>query len=335
MKLQTTKDISWMMKAYIPAAAIGAAMELGLFWLLEKKAQEFREVAGQLGIADQRCYYWLEYLLELGILVVDRERYSPSATAHEAILDARSQETWAFLAGEARERLLGVHDLSLHIGESGSVWQANGFTPPDYLANLRDDPQNARRFTRMLYELHLEEAEQLAESLDMTGAKRLMDIGGGSGVMSMALLRRNPDLEVVVVDQANVVAAGREIAIENGLEKRISYQVANFLVDEIPSGFDMIMECDVGIYKMSLFQKILNALNPGGRFVILDYSFETESASRQDLMSRGFFASLKNPEFRFETSEELAEMLRESGFHPVLDARPLKEGLVIEAYKKG
>ena len=59
--------------------------------------------------------------------------------------------------------MLGVQDLSLHIKESGSVWEAVGFTPPDYLVNLRNDPENARRFTRMLYELHQEEAEQLSE----------------------------------------------------------------------------------------------------------------------------------------------------------------------------
>ena len=186
----------------------------------------------------------------------------------------------------------------------------------------------------MLYELHQEEGEQLAELLDLTGVKRFMDIGGGSGVMSLALLRRHPDLVAVVVDQANVVATGREIAVENGLEKRISFHVADFVEGGIPAGFDMIMECDVGIYSKSLFQKILEALNPGGRFVILDYSFETEAADRMDLMSWGFFACLKNPEFRYETAGELAEMLIDSGFDTISKPRPLMEGLVIEAFKK-
>jgi predicted TPR repeat methyltransferase len=335
VKPQTTKDISWMMRGYIPAAALGAAMELGLFWILEDMPQEVREVAELLGIPFRRCYYWLEYLLEMGLLEQDQGEYSPSPTAREAILEARSQETWAFLAGEARERLPGVQNLSFHLGESGSVWEAIGFNPPDYLANLRDDPENARRFTRMLYELHQEEAEQLAELLDLTGVKRLMDIGGGSGVMSLALLRRHPELVAVVVDQANVVAAGHEIAIENGMHQRISFHEANFLEDELPTGFDLIIECDVGIYSRSLFQKILAALNPGGRFVILDYSFETEAADRMDLMSWGFFASLKNLDFKYETADELAGMLDDSGFDTISESRPLMKGLVIEAFKKG
>jgi ubiquinone/menaquinone biosynthesis C-methylase UbiE len=213
------------------------------------------------------------------------------------------------------------------------VWEAVGFTPPDYLANLRHDPENARRFTRMLYELHQEEAEQLAKLLDLTGVERLLDIGGGSGVMSFALLRRHPDLSAVVVDQANVIAIGREIAIENDLESRVSYQVANFLEDEIPSGFDMIMECDVGVYNKSLFQKILKALNPGGRFVILDYSFETEAANKMHLAGRQFYQSLENPNFAFKTIDELKAMLANAGFKSFSEDYPISSGLYFESWK--
>jgi ubiquinone/menaquinone biosynthesis C-methylase UbiE len=333
MELKTTQDISRMLRGYVPAAALGAAMELGLFWLLADQAKHADEVAKILGIPKLRCQYWLEYLSEMGLLDNDSSGYTPSATARLAILEARSQETWAFLAGEARERLPAVQDLAFRIREQGSVWDALGIMPPDYLANLKNDPENARRFTRMLFELHLGEAEQLSELLDLSGVKRLMDIGGGSGVMSLALLRRHPDLTAVVVDQANVCAAGQEIAKENGMEKRISFQVANFLQDEILSGFDMVMECDVGVYSKTFFRKIHRALNPGGRFVILDYQFETEGASRLNLMTRAFFNSLENPEFTFETANELSDMLLESGFQKVLEPRPLMDGLVIEAFK--
>jgi SAM-dependent methyltransferase len=332
MKLQTAQDISWMMKGYVPAAALGAAIELGLFWLLEDRPKEVEEVAKTLRIPRRRCYYWLEYLMELGTLDKGPDGYSPSAIAREAILEARSQGTWAFLAGEARERLPVMQNLAFNLSKQGSVWEALGISAPDYLANLRDDPDNARRFTRMLYELHQGEAVALSESLDLRGIKSLMDIGGGSGVMSLALLRRYPELTAVVVDQVNVAAAGREIAIENGMEQRISFHVANFLQDDLPPGFDLIMECDVGVYNEGLFQKIRDALNPGGRFVILDYQFETEGADRQNLMSRAFFGSLGNPEFRFETAEDLARMLINAGFRSVSEPRPLMEGLVIEAF---
>lgn len=333
MKPKTTKDISWLMRGYIPAAALGTALELGLFWMLEDNPMGVNEVAKNFKIPYQRCYYWLEYLMELGLLDKNPDGYTPSTTAQEAILNARSRETWAHLAGEARERLPVVQDMMIHLSDSGSVWDALGIAPPDYLAKLRDDPDNARRFTRMLYELHQGEAEELSKALDMTGVTKLMDIGGGSGVMSMALLKRYPDLEAVVVDQPNVCAAGRQIAREEGLEERITYHEANFLEDDLPTGFDMVIECDVGVYKTELFQKALGSLKPGGRFVILDYSFETEAVNRQNLMSWGLYISLEEAEFTFITADEIASMLLESGFQTVSKPRPLMEGLVIEAFK--
>jgi 16S rRNA G1207 methylase RsmC len=59
--------------------------------------------------------------------------------------------------------------------------------------------------------------------LDLRGVKSLLDLGGGSGDVSFVLLRKQHDLASVVVDVENVCRVGREIATENGLEKRITY----------------------------------------------------------------------------------------------------------------
>ena len=173
----------------------------------------------------------------------------------------------------------------------------------------------------------------LSELLDIEGVDRLMDIGGGSGVMSLALLHRHPDLTAVVLDQANVCSVGREIAKENGLEKRIAFHEVNFLQEDIPTGFDLVIECDVGIYNETLFRKIHKALNLGGRFVILDYQFETDAASRLNLMGRAFFNSLENPEFTFETVDELKALLAQVGFRSFSDAYPIGSGLFFESWK--
>lgn len=333
MKPTTTGEVSALLKGYLPAATLGAAMELGLFWQLAERPQGAASVADSLGIPLRRCQHWLDYLSEMDLLDKGPEGYAPSATAQEVILDARSQDTWALLAKEACERLPVVRDLALYIREPGSIWTAQGLTPPDYIAKMAVDPERARRFTRMLYELHQTEAKKLAESLDMRGVKRLMDLGGGSGVMSLALLRSYPGLEVLVVDQINVCTAGREIAMESGMEERIAYHAANFLEDNLPSGFDMILECDVGIYNEKLFRKLWSSLKPDGRLVILDYSFEMEAVNRMNLFGRAFMGSLQDPEFAFETVEEIKAMLARAGFRSFSEARAIGEGLFFECCK--
>jgi len=314
MKPVTTDDVFDLMDSYITAAALNAAMELGLFWLLAEQPLDTAGTARALGIPVNRCQYWLELLSSVGLIEQVSTGYGPSSTARTAILDVYSQDTWAFVAREARDRFPAVRDLVPHIHEPGSALEAQGLTPPDYFSQIAESPERARRFTRMLYEIHLPLAEEVAESLDMSEVDRLMDLGGGSGVVSLALLRRYPHLTAVVVDIPNVCAAGREIAMENSMEERITYYAADFLRDELPSGFDVVLGCDAGPHSEALFRKIRAALNPNGRLVIVDHFAPTQGVAPSSWLYWAFLASLENPDFTLLTVAEVQSRLKQAGF---------------------
>lgn len=322
MKPTTTDAVLDLMDAAFASAALGAALELGLFWWLEARPRDGQEVARALGIPPIRCQYWLQLLCDTGLLEQGPEGYRPSATARTAILGIYSQDSWALLAEEARERLGGLRDLAIHLGEPGSVWDVLGLTPPSYLTRMTESAERARRFTRMLYEIHGSLAEELADLLDLRGVERLMDLGGGSGVFSLALARRHPRLTAVVVDIANVCAAGREIAAENALEHRVTYHPADFLVDELPTGFDLVLECDVDVYGEALFRKVLAALRPGGRFVIIDQLAPAEGIAPPSRRHWAFEGSLRNPDFAFPTAAQIRDQLRSAGFRRVSESPP-------------
>jgi SAM-dependent methyltransferase len=168
----------------------------------------------------------------------------------------------------------------------------------------------------MLYEIHIPLAEQLANLIDLQGVNRLLDLAGGSGVVSFALLRRRPELTSVVLDVEPVCQVGREIASENGLEKRVDYLAADLLQDDLPVGFDMVMLCDVGLFDEVLFRKIHDALNRDGRLVIVDKFAPTESDAPPSRLSGAFLASLQYPaqSISFTTGEMVQSRLRETGF---------------------
>jgi len=316
MEPVTTNDVLGLMDSYITSAALNAALELKLFWLLAEQPLDAPAIAQLLGIPANRTQYWLQLLSTTGLLERGSRGYTPSHSARTAILDTYSQDTWALLARDARDRFPAILDLALHIREPGSTWAARGVRSPDYFTQMVEDPERARRFTRMLYEIHLPLAEVLAECLSMRGVRRLMDLGGGSGVMSIALLQRHLDLTAVVVDIANVCAAGREIAEEQSLEARLTYHAADFERDDLPSGVDMILECDVGNYGEPMFQKIRAALNPGGRLVIVDH-FAPEPGLAPALAPYphwAFLSSLERPDRSYPTTEEVQTRLTHAGF---------------------
>ncbi|MFX0114748.1 MAG: methyltransferase [Candidatus Hodarchaeota archaeon] len=339
--MQTIKDeVLHQLRSYINSAALGAALELGLFWKLEKQPQDAASIANRLGIPVLRCQKWLTLLKYMGYLEKVSETYIPSSKSQESILNAYSQQTWSFLAQEARERLPAVQDLAFHIGKPISTWAAQGLSRPNYVALMKGNPERAQRFTRMLFEIHRPLADELANSLDLKGVKRLMDLGGGSGVQSFALLQRYPHLTSIVVDIQNVCVAGRKIAAELSLEERISFYPADFLQDELPKGFDLVLECDVGIYNEALFRKIRTSLNPGGRFIIVDELVQGQNdaiSSDFTLTGRGqvhdFLSSLEDPKYESPTAMDVKAKLSQAGYELISENTISNSMLIIQAQK--
>jgi N,N-dimethyltransferase/O-methyltransferase len=310
----TTNEVLGSIDAFFSSVAIGVAIELGLFWLLEEKPLDAAQIAEALAIPQNRCRYWLQLLVRIGLIEQGAAGYALSATARRAIVEAYSQDTWALLAHEARERYPYLVDLALHVREPGSVEDALGLKARAYTAEMSADPDRARRFTRMLYELHQPLADELAGTLDMNTAKRLLDLGGGSGVVSFALVRQNPRLSAVVMDIPNVCVAGREIAAENGLEDRVTYHAGDFVNGDLPAGFDVVLECDVNVYSEALFRKVRAALNPGGRFLIVDQLAPAEGTAPPSRLHWAFKGSLVDPNFTYPTVDEVQEQLGHAGF---------------------
>jgi len=314
IKPKTTEEVFELLDASFTSAALGTAMELGLFWFLDKKPLNVKGISKELEIPVNRCRYWLQLLIKTGLIEKIPGGYAPTSKARTTILDAYGQETWAFLAREGRERFPAINDLPVNIRKPGSAWEAQGLTPPNYFTRLVESPERARSFTRMLYEIHLPMADEIAKILNMKKVTRLMDLGGGSGVVSIALLRKYSNITSVVIDIENVCKAGREIAKENSLQDRINYYEADFIHDDIPSGFDMILVCDVNVYSLEIFNKIKKALNSDGRLVIIDQFAPADNVAPRSRVHWAFQSSMINPDSAFPTADKVKTMLEGLGF---------------------
>lgn len=334
MKLNTKGDICELLRAYVPSAALSAALELGVFWRLEEQPRTVGWIAQEFNIPLKRCYYWLELLASLNLLESQGEAYISSPLTRHAIMEGYSPESWSLLAQEARERYPAGIDLSLNIRHDASVWSVLGRTPPDYVAQMMEDAERARRFTRMLYEIHLPLAQDISLALDLSRFHRLMDLGGGSGVIALALLERYPDLEATVVDVANVCAAGEEIAAGTRAAERIRFHRADFLYDPLPIGFDIVLECDVGIYSEELFRRLAASLNNAGRLIIVDELAEEGQVGPPSNLGYAFYVSLHNPEFTLPSVNGVLGYLERAGYR-LLSVDKLTGGeAIIQAEKR-
>ncbi len=343
MKPETTEELLELMNGSIYAAVVGTAMERGIFWLLADQPLTVEELAQHFDIPLNRCHYWLQILCKLGLLEASNECYAPATTARAAILNVQSQESWAFQAREDRDLTLYVQDLAMNISKPMSDWQACNLKPADYFKRVEEDPIYTAGFTRKLYEIHSCLAEQLANMLDLQGVKRLLDLGGGSGVVSFALLRKHNELTSVVVDVEGVCKTGRVIATENKLDKRMTYLAADIFEDNLPTGFDLVLLCDVGSFSEILFRRIHAVLNLKGRLVIVDKFGASRTSAPPSRLLAAFLTSLESPSASIDyiTTELVQTRLQQAGFQyisatsiPHLDHLPWNiDWSMLEAHK--
>lgn len=334
--LTTNEEVYALLHAPAASAALGAAITKGLLWMLAEKPMSGEEVVQALNIPGKRGHYWLQYLQSFGILESVPQGYVPSSVARTAILDTYRRESWQHLVVDEQEKDACVHGLPQFISEPGSLWTIQGLEGPiNYVGRMRASPERAREFTRMLFQVHRDLANQVAELLDLTGVERMMDLGGNSGVISMALLRKHPALTSTVVDIENVCVAGREIAEEEGLSDRISYHPAEFDTDEFPSGFDLVLQCDVAKYGIQLLRKLHRSLKPGGRLIFVDHFSPAENLAPTTNIEWTFLDSLHDPNFGFPTLDEVRTRLVQAGFKVSDEYQTLGKGLVVfQAHKR-
>lgn len=333
--LNTVEDVRFLLHAPAASAALNAAITTGLLWRLAEQPMTAEAIVQALQLPGKRGYYWLQFLESFGALEFGPLGYAPSAVVRGAILDTYNWENWQHLVIDEHEKDACVQGLPQLIGAPGSLWSLQGLPEPqNYVDRMRASPGRAREFTRMLFQVHQNLADKVAELLDLDGVASMMDLGGNSGVVSMALLRKYPALTSTVVDIEYVCAAGREIAAEQGFSARLTYHPAEFMRDEFPSGFDLILQCDVGLYHPELLHKMYRSLNPGGRLIYVDHFAPSENLAPVTRVEWTFLDSLHDPDFCFPTLAEVKSRLASVGFDVMGDHHILGKGLVVLQARK-
>ena len=116
----------------------------------------------------------------------------------------------------------------------------------------------------------------VAGAIDLTGVRRLLDLGGGSGAYSQAFARASSEVAPTVFDLPSVTPLARRYAEAAGLGERIATVDGDLLAGDFGSGWDLVFASAI-CHMLSpeenraLFARVHAALRPGGRFVIQEF----------------------------------------------------------------
>ena len=84
-----------------------------------------------------------------------------------------------------------------------------------------------------------------ALSSELAGRRRVLDVGGGSGIYAATMVAHHPQMSGVVFEQAPVDAIARRELAKHGLADRVDVETGDMFVDPWPEGCDVFLLSNV------------------------------------------------------------------------------------------
>jgi predicted nicotinamide N-methyase len=304
---------------------ITTAIRLKIFSILSDRELAVEEIALKCEALPDRLKPLLDACVSLGFLEFENDKYKNS---HFSLV--------YFVEGQR----FYVGDFLKLVNDESLQW----FQLPDIIRGhektdrkrpyIRSDYQT---FIRAMNNLgNLGEAEALKDMVDLSGCKRMIDAGGGSGIYSVALCQKYPDLHSTIVDVKDTLAVTKELIADRQEKSRITLREGDFLRDSLGDNADVVLLSDV-IYEESTAKIVLrnawDSLAQNGLLIIRGYYADPEK-------SRPLFGALfafkelaDNAQIKIMTISMLEKNVRETGFR-IIRVTPLTEYSFVLVGKK-
>jgi len=140
---------------------------------------------------------------------------------------------------------------------------------------------DARAYHEATYSIGMGAGRRFVKQVDLTGRQTILDLGGGSGAYCINAAQAYPEIKAIVFDLPPVAEVANEFIAENGVAERVSAVGGDFIVDDFPSGADVvIMASNLPMYGPEMIgrvvQKAFDALEPGGEMHLIGETLDND-----------------------------------------------------------
>ncbi len=233
------KPLELLTQGFQQFRILATAVDLRIFSRIPSRGATVPEVASMFGFEERPTRIFLAALVAMGLLAKRDTRYRKTALSATYLVEGRPQYYGDLITMQDR-RLYEAYrrlDWSLRSNKPVTADPAVG----DLFQTLAQDPEMVRLFTMAMHASGSYWAEQLARSYDFSRHRKILDVGGGSGVYSIAIARRYRRLRATVYELPSVVGIAEEKIREAGLESRVDTVAGDFFKDEWPRGADVVL----------------------------------------------------------------------------------------------
>ena len=304
------------------------ATNLGIFDLLSKGPKTLQNIAKEVNIQTRPATMLLNACVALNLLEKEDIVYSNSRTADLYLVDGKPQYIKpAFFKFDEHSYLLFDKLEEAILKDAPQISPENPddpeLSPSCMLIGNKEDYAN---FISALDPIAIWPARAIAGTFDFSQFKRLIDVGGGSGVYSIAIVEKNPNIEAIVFDLPHVCEIAQNNIAKKKLSERIKCHPGDYFKHTLPEGFDVALLSNVlhgygpDMCEL-LLQKIYDSLPSGGAIIVSDTVLDDNGYGPETAVLMSLYYLLITEQGRNYTVSEYEYMLKNAGF---IEIKPYK-----------
>lgn len=298
-----------MALAYQQSAALFAAIELGVFTAISQGATTVEAIAAKLDLAHHQVDRLVTVLAAMDLLRKSGNAYANAEDVERFLVQGSPRYAGAWmLFTKPQWNDWGRLADRLRVKQEKRLGGYENFTVED-----------ARAYHAATNSIGMGAARRFLKQVDLTGRKKLLDLGGGSGAYSIEAAKAYPGLHAIVFDLPPVAVVAREYIERHGVADRVSAMAGDFTSDEFPQGVDVVvMASNLPQYSAALIQlviaKAFAALVPGGQMHLVGEALNDDRAGPLNPALWGLAEALSGSTGVAHSEAECRAMFAKAGF---------------------
>ncbi len=256
-------DLNW---GYRSARVLHVANDLGLFTVLSEKPLSSEQICKKINLNPEMTEKLLIVCTSLGLVEKEKDEYKNTDLAQTYLVKGRD-----LYQGNIITHAASLWDFWGSLISHGTEGQEKPPLKIDDHRNFILAMQNVAVAGRV---------ELFIDSVDLTGRKKLLDVGGGPGTYSIAACKKYRGLKAVVFDLPETVCITEEFIAKEKKADRVSVQAGNWDSDTFGGDYDVILFSNVlhghGSNAKMKLSKAYESLIGGGLLVIQDFLLNDE-----------------------------------------------------------
>src|SRR5262245_47151363 len=233
---------------YATELLTAAVAHFHVFKMLADGPVSFTDLRNRLGLADRPCHVLVTALCAFGLLRSQNGHLELTDLAREHLLSDSAYDVSGYIGLAADnpgvlemvERLRSNRPVGGKPDEKGAA-----FIFREGITSVMEEEASARHLTLALAGRAKNVAPILAQRINLDSAHLLLDVGGGSGIYSIACLQKNQGLRAIVWDRPEVLKVAQEMADTYGVAEHLECRPGDMFCDSFPAGVDVILLSNV------------------------------------------------------------------------------------------